>query len=407
MESTAEYLVDVKKLKDKIFMSRLRIVTNNPFFGVFSMDLKYKLSDEIETFDTDGFVIRFNPWFLNLLDDEEIDICMLHAILHVVFKHPFKERKQEPSLYGKACDIVVNSNIMQSTNKTSLSVLGYELPYLAPNGKQGYLCSSDEIYEMLLFENSKQNMMKQKNMFDEEQEKSNDDFDSHECWDKNKNKEVAERMLEIDIKVIQGAELYKQKNCGDMPQFMRIIIDSLTPPQINWRVFLSSFIQENIVDYTFVQPDKRLQDFDFILPSFSEPEDEVKDLLFMVDVSGSMEEEQIITCFSEIQSAIEQFDGKIRGFVGFFDSEVKKVYEFDGDTKVKDFIVYGRGGTSFSAVFEYIKENMDVENITSIIILTDGYCDFPEKGKSMFIPVLWVINNDEVTPPWGEYITIK
>ena len=407
MESTAEYLVDVKKLKNKIFMSRLRIVTNNPFFGVFSMDLKYKLSDEIETFDTDGFVIRFNPWFLQLLDDEEIDICMLHAILHVVFKHPFKESKQEPSLYGKACDIVVNSNIMQSTNKTSLSVLGSELPYLAPNGKQGYLCSSDEIYEMLLFENSKQNMMKQKNMFDEEQEKSNDAFDSHECWDKNKNKEVTERMLEIDSKVIQGAELYKQKNCGDMPQFMRIIIDSLTPPQINWRVFLSSFIQENIVDYTFVQPDKRLQDFDFILPSFSEPEDEVKDLLFMVDVSGSMEEEQIITCFSEIQSAIEQFDGKIRGFVGFFDSEVKKVYEFDGDTKVKDFIVYGRGGTSFSAVFEYIKENMDVENITSIIILTDGYCDFPEKGKSMFIPVLWVINNDEVTPPWGEYITIK
>ena len=39
----------------------------------------------------------------------------------------------------------------------------------------------------------------------------------------------------------------------------------------------------------------------------------------------------------------------------------------------------------------------------SIIILTDGYVtDFPEEEASMGIPVLWLINNEDVTPLWGK-----
>ena len=43
----------------------------------------------------------------------------------------------------------------------------------------------------------------------------------------------------------------------------------------------------------------------------------------------------------------------------------------------------------------------------SIIILTDGYAPFPEEEVSLDIPVLWVINNNEVTPPWGKIARIK
>ena len=42
----------------------------------------------------------------------------------------------------------------------------------------------------------------------------------------------------------------------------------------------------------------------------------------------------------------------------------------------------------------------------SIIILSDGYCDFPNKEKALGIPVLWVINNNEVNPPWGNVVRI-
>ena len=161
-------------------------------------------------------------------------------------------------------------------------------------------------------------------------------------------------------------------------------------------------VNEIIVDYSFCPPDRRFQDLDFILPSFSEKDEEVKNILFMVDVSGSMQIKEIVECFSEIQAAIIQFNGKIEGYIGFFDYDVKTVVKFDGETDVRKIKPYGRGGTNFHSIFEYVKEKM-IDNLpVSIIVLTDGYATFPEQSDSLGIPVLWVINNEEVTPPWGK-----
>ena len=43
----------------------------------------------------------------------------------------------------------------------------------------------------------------------------------------------------------------------------------------------------------------------------------------------------------------------------------------------------------------------------SIIVLTDGYAPFPKEEAAMGIPTLWLINNDDVTPPWGKVARIK
>lgn len=66
----------------------------------------------------------------------------------------------------------------------------------------------------------------------------------------------------------------------------------------------------------------------------------------------------------------------------------------------------GGGGTSFSAVFDYISNKMQSELIASIIILTDGYAPFPPESVAEDIPVLWLINSD-ITAPWGRTVRIK
>ena len=43
----------------------------------------------------------------------------------------------------------------------------------------------------------------------------------------------------------------------------------------------------------------------------------------------------------------------------------------------------------------------------SIIIMTDGYADFPKEEEAMEIPVLWLLVTDDVKPPWGEVARIK
>ena len=43
----------------------------------------------------------------------------------------------------------------------------------------------------------------------------------------------------------------------------------------------------------------------------------------------------------------------------------------------------------------------------SIIILTDGYAPFPKESKANGIPVLWLLNNNKVEPPWGKVARIQ
>lgn len=41
-----------------------------------------------------------------------------------------------------------------------------------------------------------------------------------------------------------------------------------------------------------------------------------------------------------------------------------------------------------------------------IIILTDGEVPFPKESVAMDIPVLWLLNNEKVNPPWWKVARI-
>ena len=58
-------------------------------------------------------------------------------------------------------------------------------------------------------------------------------------------------------------------------------------------------------------------------------------------------------------------------------------------------------------MFEYVNDCLEEFTPKTIIILTDGYAPFPDIEITKGIPVLWLINNDIVTPPWGKVARIK
>ena len=92
--------------------------------------------------------------------------------------------------------------------------------------------------------------------------------------------------------------------------------------------------------------------------------------------------------------------------IGFFDAEIFEPKPFSDENELKIIRPYGGGGTDFQIIFEYVHKYMSDEPPVSIIILTDGYAPFPQEKLSMGIPVLWVINNNDVTPPWGKIARI-
>ena len=97
----------------RLLLSRMRLLNNHGFFGLLLMRIVFSLSDHIDTACTDGVRITFNPDFLNTLTDSELDFVLMHEILHVVLHHCMRNGKRQHERFNIACDIVVNSIILQ------------------------------------------------------------------------------------------------------------------------------------------------------------------------------------------------------------------------------------------------------------------------------------------------------
>lgn len=226
-------------------------------------------------------------------------------------------------------------------------------------------------------------------------------LDSHRDWGKQSQKDSSLREDQLNKKLHEAYKTSKDVSAGKIPSSIESEILDLSKTKINWRILIDNFVQDDICDYTLVPPDNRYSNSEFFLPSFSERDEKVKKILLMVDVSGSMSDEQISECFNEINGLIIQFNMKVEGYVGFFDYSVKQISPFDQDTDILAIKPYGRGGTSFHSVFSTIQRDMKDDLPSKIIILTDGFANFPDEEEALGVPVLWIINNEEVTPPWG------
>lgn len=161
------------------------------------------------------------------------------------------------------------------------------------------------------------------------------------------------------------------------------------------------------MDYSFSPPDRRFSDFDFFLPDFNERDFVTKEILFWADTSGSVNQDALEAVYAEIRGAIEQFNGKIKGKLGFFDTDVTPSISFGNINELEKIIPYGGGGTDFTVVFHYIKSNMKHDLPSVIIIFTDGYGLFPEEADILDIPVLWLIDNEDVNPPFGKVARLR
>ena len=405
----------------------MRILCNHGFYGLLLMHMIYSIDEGCETAYTDGERIAFSPTFLEELSDKELDFVMMHEILHVVLRHCLRGEDKDNERYNIAADIVINSTIMHENDDkaSSITLSKYgESMHIAPDGKEGYLYTAEEVYEMLQSkqkdsDSGNEKSKKAGNVASKngragkvQQSRKNMDkpvakrWDDHSQWGKF---EEDSKLRDVWVKnFAECCEAIKVRdvsnNRGTLPMFAQRMLEKLKKPQTDWRTILNDFIQEEICDYSFSPPDRRFQDSPFFLPDFNEmgKNDNVSDILFFIDTSGSISDNDMTTAFSEIKGAIDQYDGKLKGWLGFFDAAIIEPKPF---SSFEEFIVIkpaGGGGTDFQIIFEYVDQHMKDKAPNCIIILTDGYAPFPKEELANDIPVLWLINNQDITPPWGK-----
>lgn len=130
----------------------MRILCNHGFYGLLLMHMIYSIDEGCETAYTDGVRIAFSPFFLEELSDKELDYVLMHEILHVVLQHCLRGEYKDNERYNIAADIVINSTIMHENDDkaSSITLSKYgESMHIAPDGKEGYLYTAEEVYEML------------------------------------------------------------------------------------------------------------------------------------------------------------------------------------------------------------------------------------------------------------------
>ncbi len=390
----------------RILVARMSILSGNGFFGLLLMHMKFALDDSIGTAATDGERIYFDPRFLDEISDRELIFVLMHEIMHVALRHCFRAGDRDSTGFNIACDIVVNSNILQASgmDPKSISLSKYgESMHKTPSGDEGYDFTAEEVYEMLPMAMKRSSSANGPGIGGSGAGYPSNGFkDDHSKWGSVQDKALeavwANRMRDA---LEASTSRSSVKGRGILPAGVERELKELLDPKTDWKVLLNDFIHEEITDYSFMPPDRRFTDNPFLLPDYNDTETVVKNILFMIDTSASMSEDEITQAYSEIKGAIDQFNGRLEGRLGFFDAAVVPPEPFYDENEFRIIRPVGGGGTSFDAIFDYIRSEMSDREIASIIIMTDGYAPFPEESAAIGIPVLWMINNDDITPTWG------
>ena len=85
-----------------------------------------------------------------------------------------------------------------------------------------------------------------------------------------------------------------------------------------------------------------------------------------------------------------QWDADFQGYAKYRRNDWKKIE------------ICGRGGTDMAAPVDWLEENRALSDC--VIMLTDGYCNWPEKRN---FPMIFIISgNDNSKPDWGHTIMI-
>lgn len=395
--------VENQDVFDSLVRSRIQMLMTFPFFGILALNLQLIEDKKIPTAGTDGKVFLYNPEYIKKLSEAERNFIVVHEVLHPALKHLWRRKDRQPLPWNCACDYAINSIIMeyaQLNNQTQ----NIKMPANGLIDKKYDGMSAEEIYDTF----EKITMAKMGK--GEGDGSGHNVLDDHSVWeDATGGAEGEVEAADWEGKLVAAYESAESKQCGKMPSGLKRILDKITKPQKDWRTLLNEFIIEYVNDYSFNPPDRRFDGSPFFMPDFNEPESEVKDIVFWIDTSGSIGAEELAKVTSEIVGAIQQMNGNLQGYVGYFDAKAYELNPFESVSDVLSAPLKGGGGTDFHEPFHEVKRQLTEKDheVAGIIMLTDGYAPFPPESIADGVPTLWLITNEIQKPTFGLHTTIK
>jgi len=203
-------------------------------------------------------------------------------------------------------------------------------------------------------------------------------YENARYWDRN---EYHEQLVNEKIKDISIANTW-----GTISASIQEKILATLKPKIDYKMILKSFrtsILSNARRLTRMKPSRR---YDFLY--MGSRRDFTTKLLFAVDVSGSVSLAALNNAFSILNRFFKYGIEEIS--VICFDTEIKGKMLTLKKAK-KKIVISGRGGTSFSAVIDFIDTDRSFDGV---IIFTDGYAPRPDPPENKKTKILWLFDTE-------------
>lgn len=192
-----------------------------------------------------------------------------------------------------------------------------------------------------------------------------------------------------------------QKSRGTVPgELTQWLAEYLADPIVPWYEIMTSRIRasKRVKDERGIeQPNRALlalsEEDDRIVPAIGSMFDPRWRVFFMQDESGSQSDDDLKIGLAELEHLMRVDDDiEVRFIQGDASVHSDRVYRSGEKIEHK---VFGRGGTSFNAYFEYMQQYMrdDDKAPDMVIVYTDGYGEtiLPANRLPPEIPVLWLL----------------
>jgi predicted metal-dependent peptidase len=376
--------MQITSYKDIFEKIRINFLFNHPFLSVLALSIDSEFKENINgPFLTDGFKITIDTSKLEKYSKDEITYLYAHTLLHIVLKHPYRQKTRDKYIWNQACDVVIN-NILSTFENVGIRPAD-EILDLDLNDK-----CVEEVYEILYKkkeELSKTIPDKNGKIESNSYDKSKLDLDEVLTKSEKVNQE------KLDGIIIQALSLAKKSS--NLYEGKSVEIDTLIKPEINLHdvlkeYLISSFFEKQI---SYERPNKRFIDRGIYMPGTKKLNDNLN-IFVALDSSSSVSLDEykkflgivseIAESFYEYKIDILPFDLKVRSeYIISFDS-------FNPLSNKELLIPKSNGGTSFDELLRYLKKSSEIRSDSLLIALTDG--EF-EMNESLLCNTLFIISN--------------
>jgi predicted metal-dependent peptidase len=395
----------------KLSAARTKLILDKPFLGalVLRLPMEEGAPKWCPTTATDARKFYFNPDYIEALSNEHVQFVLAHEALHCALSHFARRGHREQKRWDMACDLAVNELLVKDGLKPPPGAL-VDMGFDDMTAEEIYPSLQEEIEAPM-----------DRHLYDEQDDA---DHDQQEVQGKQqditpdappreggtgggKQKEKGSEggppnALTLDERETLSTQWQQRlagaaqiaMQAGKMGGAMMRLIDHLLQPQLPWRNLLAHYVS-NIArdDYSYARPSTRRGD-PAVYPSLRSAQVNVTVVL---DVSGSMSDEELQEFVSEIDAIKAQMRARI--VLHACDAQLAEegpwLFEpWEELSLPQEFI--GGGGTRFTPVFDWLETQDQAPDL--LIYFTDAKGEFPAQ-EPMF-PVLWLVKGKEKTP-WG------